>query len=80
LKPKLGNKKLMVFLIVVGLPLIAVIAYQKIGHPDIAAQSPAMNAKSATSAMPPGHPSTDTMNMDLSQLAAEACNKTRKNS
>ena len=50
LKPKLGNKKLIVFLVVVGLPLIAVMAYQKIGHPDIAAQSAVMNAPSAASA------------------------------
>lgn len=78
LKPKLGNKKLIVFLVVVGLPLIAVFAYQKIGHPDIAAQSPVMNAPTAASAMPPGHPSTDVMNMDLSQLAARLAAKLEK--
>ena len=79
LKPNLGNKKLIVFLVIVGLPLIAVIAYQKIGHPDIVGQAPIMNAPGATSAMPPGHPSSDMMNMDLSQLAAKLASKLEKN-
>ena len=79
LKPKLGNKKLIVFAVVVGLPLIAVLAYQKIGHPDIAVQAPVALMPSTPSSMPPGHPSANAMNMDLSQLAAKLAEKLEKN-
>jgi cytochrome c-type biogenesis protein CcmH len=79
LKPKLGNKKLIVFAVVVGLPLIAVLAYQKIGHPDIAVQAPLAVMPAEPSSMPPGHPSANAMNMDLSQLAAKLAEKLEKN-
>jgi len=79
LKPKLGNKKLIVFAVVVGLPLIVVLAYQKIGHPDIAVQAPLAVMPTESSSMPAGHPSANAMNMDLSQLAAKLAEKLEKN-
>jgi len=80
LKPKLGNKKVIVFAVVVGIPLIAVLAYQKIGHPDIAVQPSLASMPAApSSSMPPGHPSANAMNMDLSQLAAKLAEKLEKN-
>ena len=79
LQPKLGNKKLIVFAVVVGLPLIVVLAYQKIGHPDIAVQAPLAVMPTESSSMPAGHPSANAMNMDLSQLAAKLAEKLEKN-
>jgi cytochrome c-type biogenesis protein CcmH len=68
-KPEIGRKPLLIAGLVLGLPLIAVLAYEKLGSPAAVKQSPAELPGVPTGAMPSDHPSAKVMNMDLSQLA-----------
>jgi cytochrome c-type biogenesis protein CcmH len=74
IKPGIGRKPLLIAGLAVGLPLVAVVAYQKLGTPTAATQS-APGMPSMPSGMPPGHPDPTVMNMDLGTLADRLARK-----
>jgi cytochrome c-type biogenesis protein CcmH len=76
-KPGIGRKPLLIAGLAIGVPLIAVLAYQKLGTPTAATQ-PAMPVP-PPGAMPPGHPANAMMNMDLGQLADKLAEKLKAN-
>jgi cytochrome c-type biogenesis protein CcmH len=78
LKPGMGRRPLLIAGLVLGLPLAAVLAYQKLGTPTAVTQ-PAMPSAMNSAAMPPGHPGANTMNMDLGQLADKLAEKLKAN-
>ncbi len=73
-KPGMGRKPLLIGGLAVVIPLVAVLAYQKLGTPTAATQAPMMPPMQA-GAMPPGHPDKAVMNMDLGQLADKLAEK-----
>jgi cytochrome c-type biogenesis protein CcmH len=77
-KPGIGRKPLLIAGLAIGVPLIAVLAYQKLGTPTAATQ-PAMPMPPPAGAMPPGHPANAMMNMDLGQLADKLAEKLKAN-
>jgi cytochrome c-type biogenesis protein CcmH len=72
-KPEMGRKPLLIVGLVVGLPLLAVLGYQKLGAPKAATQSASMGMGPA--GLPTDHPSAKVMNMDLGQLADKLAEK-----
>lgn len=78
LKPGMGRKPLMIAGIVLGVPLLAVLGYQKLGSPTAATQ-PMPNTPPMSGAMPEGHPKPDVMNMDLGKLADRLAEKLKAN-
>ena len=73
-KPGIGRKPLLIAGLAVTIPLVAVLAYQKLGTPTAVTQPPMMPPMQAD-AMPSGHPSKAAMNMDLGQLADKLAEK-----
>lgn len=79
IKPGVGRKPLLIIALVVGVPLAAVVGYQKLGTPT-AATAPAMPMPPMQAgAMPGGHPDKKVMNMDLGQLADRLAAKLKSN-
>lgn len=79
IKPGVGRKPLLMIALVVGVPLAAVVAYQKLGTPA-AVTTPAMPMPPMqAAAMPGGHPDKKMMNMDLGQLADRLAAKLKSN-
>lgn len=74
IKPGMGRKPLLIGGLAIVIPLVAVLAYQKLGTPMAATQAPAMPPMQA-GAMPSGHPDKAVMNMDLGQLADKLAEK-----
>lgn len=82
LKPGMGRKPLLIAALVIGVPLAAVVGYQKLGSPTAATTPeamPAMPPAMQGGAMPPGHPDQKVMNMDLGQLADKLAEKLKAN-
>lgn len=74
-RPDMGRKPLLIGGLVVMIPLVAVLAYQKLGTPTAATQAPPAMPPMQAGAMPPGHPDKAMMNMDLGQLADKLAEK-----
>lgn len=90
LKPGMPRKPLLIGGVVLAVPLVAVLAYQRLGTPSATTQMPtamppmpqagmppgSMPAGAMPQgAMPPGHPDKAMMNMDLNQLADRLAEK-----
>jgi len=81
IKPGMGRKPLLIVGLAVGVPLAAVVGYQKLGTPT-AATTPAMPSMPPAmqgAGMPAGHPDQKVMNMDLGQLADKLADKLKAN-
>lgn len=74
-KPGAGRKPLLIIGLAIGVPLLALLGYQKLGTPTAATQ-PVMPMPAG--AMPGAHPSA-AMNMDLGQLADKLAEKLKAN-
>lgn len=79
IKPGVGHKPLLIAGLAVGVPLVAVLAYQKLGTPVAATQPAPLMPPTPSGAMPPGHPTNAMMNMDLGQLADKLAAKLTAN-
>ena len=84
-KPGMGRKPLLIVGVTAGLPLLAILAYQKLGTPGaVVAPQPAMMppmqqmAAGQPGAMPADH-AKNMMNMDLGQLADRLAAKLKAN-
>lgn len=76
IRPGVSRKPLLIGGLAVVIPLVAVLAYQKLGTPTAATQSAMpMPPPMLAGAMPPGHPDKAVMNMDLGQLADKLAEK-----
>lgn len=74
-RPGMGRKPLLIVGLVVGVPLAAVLGYQKLGTPTAATQPVAPMPPPMQAGMPAGHPDQKVMNMDLGQLADKLAEK-----
>lgn len=81
IKPGMGRKPLLIVALAVGVPLAAVVGYQKLGTPTAATTPamPTMPPATQAGAMPAGHPDQKVMNMDLGQLADRLAAKLKAN-
>ncbi len=79
IKPGVGRKPLLIAGLVLGVPLLAVLGYQKLGTPTAATQPPMPPMPPMAGNMPEGHPKPDVMNMDLGKLADRLAEKLKAN-
>jgi len=72
----MGRKPLLIIGLVIGIPLVAVLIYQKLGVPTAAIQPALLPTQEA---MPEGHPDVNVMNMDFAKMADGLAQKLKAN-
>ncbi|MDP3742842.1 MAG: tetratricopeptide repeat protein [Methylotenera sp.] len=75
-KPGIGRKPLLIVGLLIGIPLAAVLIYQKLGVPTAAIQPALLPTQEA---MPEGHPDVNIMNMDFAKMADGLARKLKAN-
>ncbi|MDP2102392.1 MAG: tetratricopeptide repeat protein [Methylotenera sp.] len=75
-KPSIGHKPLLMVGLLIGIPLAAVLIYQKLGVPTAAIQPALLPMQEAT---PEGHPDVNIMNMDFAKMADGLAQKLKAN-
>ncbi|MDO9282989.1 MAG: tetratricopeptide repeat protein [Methylotenera sp.] len=75
-KPGIGRKPLLIVGLLIGIPLAAVLIYQKLGVPTAAIQPDFLATQEA---MPAGHIDVNIMNMDFAKMADGLAQKLKAN-